>query len=213
MKKLLLIFTLCLGFMALSAQGFSGIIEFKYSQAQKDTSMNVYTVKNKKVKLEQFGKKGNVEGSYLFDLEANEVKWINPKRKLWGFLKSETPQVIHGQCVTTKGSATKTIVGVKCTEYTVKNTEENTIITYWIAEGKYNFFSPMVKLWNHKGKQSIYFAQIKGLPEGSMPLLSEERQISDNVMVTKLEATKIATIVPAETTFTVPEGYTKFDQQ
>ena len=97
------------------------------------------------VRLDQYGKKGNVEGSFLFDLAGNEVKFLNPKRKLWGLQKSETPQVIRGTCQVTKGTATKTIANVKCTEYTVKNTDENTVITYWIAEGKYPFFAPLVK--------------------------------------------------------------------
>lgn len=211
MKKILIIVTVIFSLSTLLAQNFSGNIEFKYA-TQKDTTFNIYVVKNKMVRLDQYGRKGNVEGSFLFDLSSNEVKFLNPKRKLWGFQKSETPQVIRGTCVVTKGSGSKTIAGVKCSEYTVKNSEENAVITYWISEGKYPFFSPLVKLWNRKDKQSIYFGQIKGLPEGSMPMLSEERQISDNKLLTKLEVTKMVTTPPTDDNFKIPEGYTKFDQ-
>ncbi len=210
MKKILIIVTVFFSLSKLLAQNFSGNIEFKYA-TQKDTTFNIYMVKNKMVRLDQYGKKGNVEGSFLFDLAGNEVKFLNPKRKLWGLQKSETPQVIRGTCVVTKGG-TKTISGIKCTEYAVKNTEENTVITYWIAEGKYPFFAPLVKLWNRKDKQSIYFGQIKGLPEGSMPLSSEEHQLTDNKLLTKLEVTKFVNTPPGDENFAIPQGYTKFDQ-
>ncbi|WP_317899103.1 hypothetical protein [Aurantibacillus circumpalustris] len=212
MKKIIVFSSVFFGLSGLFAQNFSGNIEFKYA-TQKDTTHNIYIVKNKSVRLDQYGKKGNIEGSFLFDLAGNEVKFLNPKRKLWGFQKSETPQVIRGTCISTKGSDSKTISGIKCVDYTVKNTDENTTITYWIAESKYPFFAPLVKLWNRKDRQSIYFGQIKGLPEGSMPLLSEERQVSDNKLLTKLEVVKFVSTPPTDDVFAIPEGYTKFDQE
>lgn len=212
MKNLLIILWLFFGLSTLNAQSFSGSIDFKYA-TQKDTTNNVYWVKNKLVKLDQYSKKGtNIEGSFLFDLGNNEIKFLNPKRKLWGKQKSETPQVIKGQCVVTKGSATKKIAGVKCIEYTVKNTEENTVITYWICDERFEFFSPLIKLWNRKDKQSIYYGQIKGLAAGQMPLMSEERQVSDGKLLTKLEVVKINKNAPSDATFEIPAGYTKFEQ-
>jgi hypothetical protein len=87
------------------------------------------------------------------------------------------------------------------------------VITYWISESKYTFFAPLVKLWNRKDKQSIYFGQIKGLPEGSMPLLSEEKQLSDGKLLTKLEVIKIVNTPPDDSNFNIPSDYSKFDQQ
>lgn len=195
------------------AQGFNGTIEFKYA-TQKDTTNNVYSVKDKKIRLDQFSKRDKgIEGSFLFDLVAKEVKFLNPKRKLWGYQRSETPQVVRGECVVTKTGSTKTVAGVKCNEYVVKNSTENTVVTYWIYEGKFDFFSPLVKLWNRKDKQSVYFLQIKNLPEGAMPFLSEERQILDGKLLTKLEVVKFNNTPPADATLDVPAGYSKFDQQ
>jgi hypothetical protein len=196
----------------LLAQGFSGTIEFRYA-TQKDTTMNIYSVKNKKVRLDQYGKKNNtVEGSFLFDLAKGEVKFLNPKRKLWGTQKSETPQVVRGECVVSKGTSVKTVAGQKCVDYTVKNAAENTVITYWIADGKYTFFAPLVKLWNRKDKQSIYFGQIKNISEGAMPMLSEEKQLTDGKLLTRLEVSKISNTPPDDATLDVPAGYNKFDQ-
>lgn len=194
------------------AQSFSGVIEFKY-YTSKDTTTNVYLVKDKTVKLDQFGKKsGTVEGSFVFDLANNSIKFVNPKRKVWGEHKSETPPIIKGVCETKKTSNTKNIQGVKCTEYVVKNNDENTIIHYWISNGKYDFFVPLVKLWNRKDKQSIYFNQIKDLPQGAMPMLSEEKEISSGNVVTRLEVTKITKGNVEDSKLAIPAEYKKFEQ-
>lgn len=212
MKSLLLFSAAILSASVITAQGFAGSLEFRYA-TQKDTSLNVYHVKDNMVKLEQFSKKNDktIEGSFLFDLTAGEVKFLNPKRKLWGRQKSETPPIITGQCIVSEGKGIKTIAGVKCREYNVKNVDENTSITYWIAEDKYNFFIPLMKLWNRKDKQSVYFAQIKNLKPGSMPMMSEERTL-DGKVLTKLEVVKISKTAPPETAFMVPKDYSKLDQ-
>jgi len=194
-----------------TAQGFSGSIEFK-SYTLKDTTQNIYFVKDKIVKLDNFTKKtNNIEGSFIFDLNTNKIKFVSPLRKVWGEHKSETPAIIRGVCEAIKGQNTKSVAGMKCKEYVVKNTEENTTITYWIAESKFNFFIPMLKLWNRKDRQSIYFTHIKDLPEGSMPMMSEEKQISDGKVITKLEVTKISKKTPEPGQLEVPSHYNKFE--
>lgn len=213
MKRLLAVSLLSFACMQAWAQGFSGTIEFRYT-TQKDTTLNVYSVKNTKIRLDQYSKRDKgIEGSFLFDLAAKEIKFLNPKRKLWGYQKSETPQVVRGECVVSKGSSTKVIAGAKCTEYVVKNSAENTVVTYWITEGKYEFFTAMVKLWNRKDKQSIYFLQIKDLPAGAMPMLSEEKQLTDGKLLTRLEVVKVGQAATADALLDVPAGYQKFDQQ
>jgi hypothetical protein len=211
MKNYFLVPALVFCSTVLFSQTFNGSIDFKYA-TQKDTTMNVYLVKDKIVKLDQYNKKSTeVQGSFIFDLNTSEIKYINPKRKVWGIHKSETPPIVKGQCVVTKGG-NKKIQGISCTEYNVKNTDENTSITYWLATDKFTFFAPILKMWNRKDKQSIYFNKIEGLPEGSMPLLSEEKQISDGKILTRLEVTKIGRKMPDEAALQVPAGYNKFDQ-
>jgi hypothetical protein len=211
-KIKLLVASLSLSVMA-TAQSYEGSIEFKM-ETSKDTTTNIYYVKGNDVKLDQIGRKsGKVEGSFVFDLGANEIKYVNPVRKVWGEHKSETSPTIKGSCVSTKGTNTKMVQGQKCTEYTVKNTEENTQITYWIASNKYDFFAPLVKLWNRKDKQSIYFNQIKDLPKGSMPLLSEEKTISDGKLVSKLEVSKISKATIDAAKLSIPADYKKFEQK
>ncbi len=195
------------------AQSFEGSMEFKM-ETSKDTTTNIYYIKGNDVKLDQIGKKsGKVEGSFIFNTETKEIRFVNPVRKVWGEHKSETAPIIKGTCEVTKSTNTKVIQGVKCTEYIVKNTAENTQITYWIASGKYDFFIPVVKMWNRKDKQSIYFNQIKDLPKGSMPMLSEEKSLSDNTIVSRLEISKINKGNIDASKLSVPADYKKFEQR
>lgn len=195
------------------AQTFEGIVEFKM-ETTKDTTTNMYYVKSNVIKLDQIGRRsGKVEGSFVFDLTSNEVKFVNPIRKVWGEHKSDLPAEIKGSCVVTKGAGNKVIQGLKCAEYIVKNEAENTIVTYWITIGKFDFFVPLVKLWNRKDKQSIYFNQIKDLAKGSMPMLSEEKQISDSKLISRLEVSKITKTSIDEAKLSIPADYRKFDQK
>ena len=211
-KIKLLVASLTLSVMAV-AQSFEGSIEFKMSTLQ-DTTTNFYYVKGKDVKLDQIGRKsGKVEGSFIFNTETGEMKSVNPIRKVWLDHKSETAPIIKGTCVTTKGTNTKMVQGQKCTEYIVKNTEENTVITYWMASGKYDFFATIVKIWNRNDKKSIYFNQINDLPKGSMPLLSEEKTISDGKILSKLEVSKMTKGGIDASKLTVPADYKKYESK
>lgn len=191
---------------------FEGSIEFRM-ETKKDTTANIYYVKGNNVKLDQIGKKsGKVEGSFVFDLAGKSIKFVNPARKVWGDHKSETPPTIQGTCEVTKQKTTKMVAGKMCTEYVVKNTAENTQIVYWIASEKYDFFVPLVKLWNRKDKQSIYFNQIKDLPKGAMPMLSIETSLDGKAVMSKLEVTKIEKKAIDAATVSVPSDYKKFEQ-
>lgn len=211
-KLTLLAASLTLSVMAV-AQSFEGSLEFKM-ETTKDTTTNIYYVKNNTIKLDQMGRKGDkIEGSFVFDIGTQKILYTSPVRRVYGEYKTETPPTIKGTCVVTKGSATKTILGQKCAEYVVKNTTENTMVTYWITSAKYDFFAPVVKLWNRKDKQSVYLNQIKDLPKGSMPLMSEERTISDNKLVTKLEFLKITKNTVEPSKLSIPADYKKYDQK
>src|ERR1700756_1107257 len=209
MKKIFLSIAL-FSFTAAAFAQFEGSIEFRM-ETKKDTTTNIYYVKGNSVKLDQIGKKsGKVEGSFVFDLPAKSIKFVNPARKVWGDHKSETPPSIKGTCEVTKGKSTSMVGGKMCTEYTVKNTEENTQIVYFIATEKFDFFIPLVKLWNRKDKQSIYFNQIKDLPKGAMPMKSVETTLDTKTQMSLLEVIKIEKKTIDAATVSVPSDYKKF---
>ncbi|MEO8761984.1 MAG: DUF4412 domain-containing protein [Bacteroidia bacterium] len=209
MKKLKL-FIAAIAFSTAAFAQFEGSIEFKM-ETKKDTTTNVYYVKGNNVKLDQIGRRsGKVEGSFVFDLADKKIKFVNPARKVWGD-KQETAPVIKGTFDVAKGKGSKVVCGKKCVDYTVKNTEENTQVVYWISTENFNFFIPLVQLWNRKDKQSVYFNQIKDLPKGSMPLLSYETTL-DGAAVSKLEVVKVDKKVVDASQVSVPADYKKYEQ-
>jgi hypothetical protein len=211
MKNIFIFFFALFSFLQLKAQEFNGRIDFKY-YTLKDTTNNIYFVKDKIVKLDNFVKTTPVmEGSYVFDLALNKIKFVSVKRKLWGEHTSVTPPPLKGVCEVIKGKNTKTLNGIKCKEYIVKNNEENTEITYWMAEEKFNFFIPMMKLWNGKYRQSVYFNKIADLPTGSMPMKSVEKRISDGKVISILEVVKINKKKPDEASLQIPADYSKVE--
>lgn len=192
---------------------FVGKIEFLYYQ--RDTTKNTYWVKEPFVKLDQYSKKndGTLEGSFIFHLTNQEIKMLSHRRKLWNIHKSTVPPVIKGQCEVIPTKNIQKIAGQNCTEYIVRNTTEDTEISYWICEnGNYTFFQPLLKLWNRKDKQSVYFNQIKNIPKGAMPLLSIEKQISTGKILSKLETIKITYEKLNDSIFQIPAEYKKFEE-
>ncbi|GIV29370.1 MAG: hypothetical protein KatS3mg028_0436 [Bacteroidia bacterium] len=192
---------------------FVGKIEFFFYQ--RDTTKNVYLVKEPFVRLDQYSKKndGSLEGSFLFHLVNKDIKMLSHKRKLWNIHKSTVPPVTKGHFEIIPTKNTKKIANFNCTEYIVRNIEEDTEISYWICETcNFTFFQPLLALWNRKDKQSVYFNQIKNLPKGAMPLLSIEKQISTGKIISKLEATKITTEKLSGDMFQIPAGYKKFEE-
>ena len=209
MKKLKL-FIAALAFSTAAFAQFEGSIEFKM-ETKKDTTTNVYYVKGNNVKLDQIGRKsGKVEGSFVFELADKKIKFVNPARKVWGD-KQETPPVTKGTFDVVKGKGSKVVCGKKCVDYTVKNTEDNTQVIYWISTENFDFFVPLVKLWNRKDKQSVYFNQIKDLPKGAMPMLSYETTL-DGAAVSKLEVIKVDKKAVDASQVSVPADYKKFEQ-
>ncbi|GIV27125.1 MAG: hypothetical protein KatS3mg027_0939 [Bacteroidia bacterium] len=212
MRKYITGFLLCIVFTYFGQKSFEGKIEFMYYH--RDTTKNVYDVKDHNVRLDQYSKKndGSLEGSFLFNLNTKEIKMISHKRKLWNIHKSSVPPVIKGYCEVIKTSNTKTIAGHKCTEYVVKNKEEDIEISYWITTANFDFFIPLLQIWNRKDKQSVYFNKIQNLPKGSMPLLSIEKQISTGKILSKLETTKLSQEKINLSVFEIPKDYKKFEE-
>jgi hypothetical protein len=193
-----------------SAQAFEGVIEFK-KQSSTDTITYIYYVKGNKVRLDEIGSKSRkVEGTFLVDQKDKKMISLSHDRKLYMDKAPSAPAVVSGKPEITKTKNTRTIQGYKCTEYTVKNKDENTQISYWIASGKFDFFIPFLKLINQKQKFSTYYLQLTGV-EGGFPMLAVESAM-DNTEKGRLEVTKIEKKVLDASLFEIPKGYLKFEK-
>ncbi len=194
----------------LTAQSFEGIIEFKKSSSN-DTSNYVYTVKGNQIRIDEIGTKSHkIEGSFLVDLDAKSMKFINHERKLYGDQNTPASPVIKGNCVIKKGQNVKNLQGYKCVEYIVTNNDENTQVTYYVADGKFSFFDKLLRQLNRKEKSAIYFLQIAEI-KNMFPMLSFQTDLTGKE-TSRLEVTRIIKKEVDSSQFEIPKGYNKFEK-
>ena len=192
------------------AQSFEGVIEFKKISTT-DTTNYVYYVKDNIVRIDEIGSKSHkVEGTFLVDMNAKTMKSLNHERKLYMDQATPSAPVIKGTCTVKKDQNVKNLQGYKCTEYIVTNNEEGTIITYWLADGKFSFFDKLLTQLNRKDKSSIYFLQIPNV-KNMFPMLSVQTDLAGKE-TGRLEVTKITKKVVDPTMFDIPKGYNKFEK-
>ncbi|MBA3704915.1 MAG: DUF4412 domain-containing protein [Bacteroidetes bacterium] len=193
-----------------TAQSFEGIIEFKKASTT-DTTNYVYYVQGNEVRIDEIGAKSHkVEGTFLVNLDAKTMTSLNHDRKLYMDQATPASPVVKGKCEVKKGQNVKNIQGFKSVEYTVTNTDENTKITYWIADGKFAFFDKLLHQLNRKDKSSTYYLQIPDV-KNMFPMLSIQTDLSGKEQV-RLEVTKITKKVVDPTMFQIPKGYNKFEK-
>lgn len=212
MKKLFLsaLFGLA-GILIASAQSFEGVIEFK-KQTTTDTINYVYYVKGDKVRIDEIGVKSKkVEGSFIIDLKANSTLSLSHDRKLYLEQASGTPAVMNGKAEVKKTGNAKTIQGVKCTEYIVKNADEKVQVSYWMGSGKFDFFFKLLKVLNRKDKSAVYIQQLTGV-DGMFPFLSIQSNLETGKDEVKMEVTKVQKKTVDATQFDVPKDYQKFQK-
>ena len=199
------------GILAVSAQSFEGVIEFK-KQTTTDTVNYVYYVKGDKVRLDEIGAKSKkVEGSFIIDLKSNTMLSLSHDRKLYIEQSSGTPASMTGKADVKKTGNVKTMQGMKCTEYVVKNADEKVQVTYWMASGNYDFFFKLLKVLNRKDKSAVYVQQITGA-DGMFPFLSSQVNLETNKEEVKMEVTKIEKKAVDGAKFEVPKDYQKFQK-
>jgi len=109
-----------------------------------------------------------------------------------------------------KGENTKTIQGYKCQEYIVTNADENTKITYWVAQDKFTFFEKLLRQLNRKDKSSVYYLLLPDI-KNAFPMMSTQTDMTGKPQVT-LEVTKITKKEVDASLFKVPEKYNKFEK-
>lgn len=210
MKQVLsLAITAFIGFAA-TAQSFEGSVEFK-KKTSIDTTNYTYYVKGDKIKIDEIGSKSKkVEGSFIINTKASTMQFISHDRKLYGDQPTGTPNKPGGKCEVTMGKGSKTIQGYKCQEWVVKNKDENTQITFWVAKGKFDFFDIMLRVLNRKDKFSTYYLEIPN-NHGMFPMLATMNTM-DGTEKERLEVTKIEKKVIDAKTFDIPSGYMKFEK-
>lgn len=193
-----------------SAQSFEGVIEFK-KQTNMDTTFYIYYVKGDQVRIDEIGSRSKkADGSFLLNLKDKKMIVVNHDRKMFMNQNQSSPPVVNGTPEVTKTKNTTTMFGYKCSEYVVKNTADNTEISYMVAPGKFDFFDKLLPILNRKDKSSVYYMQLKDVG-GMFPFLAIEKTIGGPEK-TRLEVTRVDKKALDISMFEVPKGYTQFDK-
>jgi hypothetical protein len=215
MKKNLLLFSASLGLLLLTStrlfsQGFEGTIDFRKIGAV-DTIQYKYYVKGNNVRIDEIGSDKHVAGTMLIDIKTETAKSLSPERKLYLDLEKGKPNTVSIDKVKIeKGKGSKKIAGYNCNEVIVKNGEQNTIVTYYLAKDNFHFLKGVIKTLNRKDKSSTYYQTISE-NENSFPFLSIETDYAGNRKST-LEVLNVNKQKIEDKTFALPAGFKKFEK-
>lgn len=209
MKRVLLLSLLSLcTTVVVTAQAFEGVIEFNKTTGPVVTSYR-YHVKGDRIRIEEIGARGDVQGIMLVDTRDKTVTALSPERKLY----MDVPNMRLPKDVETtiqKTSEMRDMGGYKCEKWVVKSAKEDRILTYWVAADEFNFFVPMLETLNRKDEQAVFFLQIKDA-KGVFPMLGIEQKL-DGAEVSRLEVTKVVKGAQKPSLFEIPGGYNKFER-
>ncbi len=207
-------FTLCialvLSFFSFTANAqFEGKIEF-IKTIGPVTAKYTYFVKGDKVRVEELGENGELQGIMIVDSKANTVTALSPERKMFIEVPNgRAPKEVDVKV--NKTSNTKMIDGVKCTEWVVECQGDGREAAYWVAEGDYHFFVPMLNTLNRKDKLAVYYNLIPEV-NGSFPLEGIERKLN-GTEISKLSVKNITREKQPDHLFAIPAGYSKFERE
>ncbi|MCU0320049.1 MAG: DUF4412 domain-containing protein [Flavobacteriales bacterium] len=187
---------------ALQAQPFEGVVEFTKTTGPVVTTYK-YFVKGDRIRVEEIGARGEVQGIMLVDTRDKTVTAISPERKLYMDVPNmRLPKDV--EVTVQKTSEMKDIAGYKCEKWLVKSPKEDRQITYWVAADEFAFFVPMLETLNRKDEQAVFFLQVKD-NGGVFPMLGVEQKMG-------LEVTKVVKAAQKPTLFEIPAGYNKFER-
>ena len=202
------IFSLLLMVSHYSNAQFQGSIQFEKTVG----SMNInykYYVKENKVRIEEISASGVIEGIQLVDIKENKVFAISPERKLYLEAPVRRPAADMKVAVN-KTEKVKTILGQDCQQIIVINKEQDRKIVYWVTEGNYSFFIPLLESLNRKEKQALYYLKIKGL-NNYWPMKSLEYVLSTGDLVSEMITKIIDETEQSTSLFEIPNDYSKFE--
>ncbi|GAB4450053.1 MAG: hypothetical protein Fur0028_05400 [Bacteroidales bacterium] len=117
---------------------FNGKIQLIEKNLFDTVTYNIYVYKNK-VRIDKIEQKNNE--SYIFDLISNEKIILNHPNKLYTlqpFIEEKATYDSTFKIIKTENE--KTILGMKCKQWRVKNIKENTEVTYWVSSNNYGFY-------------------------------------------------------------------------
>jgi hypothetical protein len=190
-------------------ENFEGIITYK-KETMFDTVFYNYYIKDKKVRIDYIQKNGKLQKYKIIDFGKGEYKVVNPDKKLYvqSFI-TITKYPEHKNLEISKTGNYKTINDKVCFQWIVKDKSQNSVVTYWVYDIGYKYFSNILEVLDETEKISLYFIHIPDTG-GYVPLLSEERSYLREERM-KMSSQKIMKVSVDDNIFEVPKGYVLFN--
>jgi hypothetical protein len=188
---------------------FNGTIEFKKVVGKIEVSYK-YFVSGDNIRVEEINENGNIDGIQIMDLKKETIVALSPERKMYMDVPNKRPSTELDVKIDKTGKS-KTIMGMKCNEIVVTAEGKDRRIVYWVTDGDYNFFIPMLKTLNRKENQAMFYLQIPGM-EGKFPVLSQEYAISTGALVSELSTVSVKKGTVDNGMFKIPSDYSKFER-
>ncbi len=190
------------------AQSFEGVLEFTKTKGPIVSNYKYY-IKGEHIRIEEINKNGEIEGIMLVNTNDNTVVALSPERKLFMEVPNNRNLAVPSVKVE-KTSSTKEIIGYKCSEWKVTCADEGRVVSYWVADGDFDFFIPLLKTLKRKERLSTYFQTVDGAG-GFFPFHGIEKT-TDGTEVEKLETKKVVKGTIGLDLFVIPKDFTKFEK-
>jgi len=176
MKKIYCIVLSLLFSLASFSQAFEGEISC-VKTTPSDTLFYVYTIKNESVRIDEYDKYKRATRSYIVNSNDKSLLLINQNKRVYTTIDGTVPANLQGMEVICTGNY-KYIQGYKCNQWRVRNADANTEISYWLADGNFDFYMPMCAILCSIDDSFLFYNALIGKNlNGVLPLLIENRTL------------------------------------
>jgi len=193
------------------SNSFEGYIRFMQITTE-DTLYYKYFVKDRMVRMDSYEKDNlnDPESYIMFYLDQKLIYAFKPSKKMYvNLMNKPFHNTTDDNFRILKTSNSKKILGYRCYQWRVRNKDQNTEVSYWVANDNFNFFEDFLKLWNRSEKHACYFLRIPEI-KGYFPLQSEERtSLREQKMTLKVIEIQKQTL--NRSIFEIPPDFKNYD--
>ncbi|HEX2935438.1 MAG TPA: DUF4412 domain-containing protein [Bacteroidales bacterium] len=209
-KKTVIIFSILITYsISLLATDFEGRIILS-KQSLYDTTIYEYTVKENHVRIDIKNPQAQIVQSLIIDLEEESITALSPNLRLYTTLKknSYAKDYDKAEYELIKTPNFKLINGYKCFLWHVRNKRQDSDITFWITELKFDFLPKVVALLSRTDDYNEiinYYIQIE-LDNNFFPMLIIDRTLLQEEK-SKLMVTDILNEPVSDKAFEISKDY------
>lgn len=208
-KNLITSLLLVFSFVTLMANPFEGVIYFKKTDNENVTYFRYY-VKDNLIRIEDVNEGGVLNGILLIDMEKGSLKMLSCSSQMYIDVP-KSPECKSPKVKIDRTGEVKMINGRECELWKVENTEDRTHFEYWVHEGSYPFFTPMLKMLNRNDKIALAWNSLM-IGDDFFPYVGIEYSSTSKVL-TRIDLIEIHEKELDLKIFDIPQNYSLFERK